>query len=699
MRTRFRPDIEGLRAVAVLLPVITHVFGVLPGGVLGVDVFFVLSGFLITGLLLHDVERNGRVRLGAFVVRRIRRLAPLSVTVVVVTVVVLAPIVLSSARAALFQNALAALTGVENWHLQRSFTNYQAAGDGASPLQHYWSLAVEEQFYLVLPLVVAGCAVVARLFRRPRAAATLVAIAISGAVLLSVVYCLWRVQVNPAALYVDTFGRVWELGAGALAALIAPRVANVPRPVANGAFVFGLAAVVGSAFLVSDERLVPWPGAVPAVVGVLCIVLLGHRASVGVGFVLTNVVSRFVGRISFALYLWHFPVVVGVRIVWGAGPVQAWAALAVAVLLAVASHRWIEVPVRRSRWLSSIEHGGSAARRTAARIASPVLAGAVLLSIASQYSVPVVRDELALAQRLAPSAEQSIGERFEPGTLDAALREHGAEAFDPGAIDAATIVRSRTELRGCFTSPELGIAPKVCSDGASGASRHALIIGDSTAAAWSDNVRAALPRDEWRLSVISNSACPVVDVAADVWSGSPEKRIACDDRRARTIAEVADLAPDLVIVSTQENAMDDLSSGATGAQAAAEWREGAERLLEGLAGRTGSVVFLTPPPTAADPAACATLITGLAGCSPTIRQTAELRVAAEQEAAAVARESGADVRVIDTLDWFCDADGRCPAVIDGTVVRMDATHIAHGMAMRLVDLVADELNGGRAGRS
>lgn len=691
MRTRFRGDIEGLRAVAVALPVLTHAFGILPGGVLGVDVFFVLSGFLITGLLLRDVERTGTVRLGAFAVRRIRRLAPLAVTVVVVTVAITAPMLFAPGRAALFQNALASLTGVENWHLMRAQTDYAAATDGASPLQNYWSLGVEEQFYVALPMLIGLCALVARVCGRPKLVRVFVTIVIALGVVGSIAYCVVRVQSNPGALYLDTVGRVWELGLGGLAALAMPFFRNVPRPIASFGFVLGLVAIVGSAVVLQDEHLVPWPGALPAVLGTVLIALLGARASGAVTVVVTNPVSRYVGRISFALYLWHFPVIVVGGLLFGFGVLQSVVAVLVSIVLAVLSHHWIEAPVRDSGWLRSLERPTIRPRRVVAVLVAPVLAVGVIAAAAVQWKAPLAFDASTLAGRLVPaSAAAATGDmRFDAASIRAALAAADTTHVDAATIDALVAPRDRSSISACVVDTTADADPTVCDATEPGAQHEAWLIGDSTAAAWADSVRAALGSD-WDLHVVSNAACPVVDVRVRNWTGDPAFPAECAARSAATIDRVVAVEPDLVIVSSTDRILELLDSGATGSRAGDEWRAGTARLLDDLAGRADRVAFLSPPPTGANLTECATVPTGLAECGGETGERTAVRVAAEE--AAVEASADPTVAVVDTREWFCRADGSCPPVIDGTAVLSDGKHLSHEMGQRVSGLVARALD-------
>ncbi|MCW2614273.1 MAG: acyltransferase 3, partial [Frankiales bacterium] len=342
----FRPDVEGLRAVAVLLVVAGHVLGDPTGGYVGVDVFFVISGFLITGLLLREHARTGRISLREFYARRVRRLMPAAVLVLAVSNVA-AWLAFAGERAGqTLRDALWSLGFLANVHFSAIGTNYFDEARPPSPVQHYWSLAVEEQYYLVWPWVL--LLLLLALGRRRR----LLVLSVAA---LSAASLVWAVAVtgsDPTAAYFSTPARAWELGAGALLAL-ALQARLLPRlaPRLGAALVWlGLAGIAAAAVLY-DERT-PFPGTAAALpVAATVLVLLGGTAA-GRNPLLVNPIAAYVGRLSYSLYLWHWPVlVVATALVPGRGPLIA-VALTGSLVLAVLGHHLVEEPVRRSGWLS-----------------------------------------------------------------------------------------------------------------------------------------------------------------------------------------------------------------------------------------------------------------------------------------------------------------------------------------------------------
>ncbi|WP_432545379.1 acyltransferase family protein [Kineococcus sp. SYSU DK004] len=359
----FHPDVEGLRAVALFL-VFFSAAGVprLSGGVIGVDAFFVISGFLITGLLVREVERTGTVSLARFYARRARRIIPSAAFVLTATlgaVLVLAP---ELARA-LARDVVAACLQVANWWLLVGDLDELSPQAAASPVKHYWTLAVEEQFYVLWPLLVIAVTALARRRGWPLRRS------LFGALLgLSAVSLAVSALVTPAAEllgYLGTGSRAWQFGAGGLLALAAPRVVvacrapGVRRAVVAAGWAGALALGTSALWVVS----LPYPGTVALVptLGAVAVIAAGC-AGTGrgtVGSVLSHPVLRFCGRLSYVWYLWHLPVV---HLAHEAGVPDAWRVnLVLAVLSglpALATMLLVERPLRFSPLVARSDRRG-----------------------------------------------------------------------------------------------------------------------------------------------------------------------------------------------------------------------------------------------------------------------------------------------------------------------------------------------------
>jgi peptidoglycan/LPS O-acetylase OafA/YrhL len=333
----FRPDIEGLRAVAVVLVVLFHagVPGV-GGGYIGVDVFFVISGFLITSLMLREADAGGRLSLAGFFARRARRILP-AATLVLVTVVLTTYYWLGFLRGdEIAEDAVWATLFASNFRFASEGVDYLASPLAPSPVLHFWSLAVEEQFSVVWPV-----AFVLLLWLGFRWA---LPYWLAGAVVVSFAY---SVSQSGAGSYFSPAGRAWELGAGCLLALAATRLPLIPHRIASVLAGTGLALIVVAA-LTFDE-LTPFPGCAAALPVLATVLVLAGRADA----LLSPRPLVRLGRLSYALYLWHWPVlVIGEQVNGEPLPVPLRVLLVLlSVGLAVVTYACVEEPIRRNRRL------------------------------------------------------------------------------------------------------------------------------------------------------------------------------------------------------------------------------------------------------------------------------------------------------------------------------------------------------------
>ena len=335
---RYRPEVDGLRALAVLPVILFHVNPALvPGGYLGVDIFFVISGFLITGLLFEDMDA-GRYSLARFYERRARRILPALLLVIGVTLVLAWALMLPRGFGTTARSAAAAAAFLSNVFFWQT-TDYFDIDAIAQPLLHTWSLAVEEQFYILFPLLLAA------LWRR--VSARVIVALLVGLLLASLALAVWGSQSHAKVNYYFTFSRFWELLAGSLGALVVRHREVRPSGLLAAA---GLLAVVASMVLFRPGTLHPGLLTVIPVAGALAVLLWGSGETlVGRGLSLRPVVG--IGKISYSLYLWHFPVF-SFAAVQGPVSAEAWnIALQIALTfgLSVASWRWVETPLRHVR--------------------------------------------------------------------------------------------------------------------------------------------------------------------------------------------------------------------------------------------------------------------------------------------------------------------------------------------------------------
>ncbi|GAB3999788.1 hypothetical protein GCM10029992_29600 [Glycomyces albus] len=419
----FRPDIEGLRAIAVGLVVLGHAgFPFLDGGFIGVDVFFVISGFLITSLLLRELSGTGRISVVGFYARRATRLLPMAATVTVATLAA-AWLWLPPARLeSIAGDALASSLYAVNYRLAVEGTDYLNAEQDPSPFQHFWSLAVEEQFYLVWPLLLLAVALLLR--RRPelvRDGLTVVLIAIAGSTFAASAVLT---PDDPVWSYFGLHTRGWELAIGALVAVGASAFARAPRPLAAALMWGGLAAVVWSALAFDESTVFPGTAAAVPVLGTAAAIAGGCASPrLGAGGLLALPAFQVLGRLSYGLYLWHWPILmIGPAALGLEATVRLNLVLAAAALgLTAITHEVIENPVRFAKFFKRLPWRGVGLglALTGSTAALAFAAGSVLAPDATGDGAPVAVPEAATVQELHALIAESVD--YE-GTLRTSLR-------------------------------------------------------------------------------------------------------------------------------------------------------------------------------------------------------------------------------------------------------------------------------------
>ncbi len=350
-----RADIQALRALAVGVVIVNHIWpSRLTGGYVGVDVFFVISGFLITTHLLKELQGGGRIRLIRFYARRMRRLLPAALLVLAVSAVLVWRFLPYPRWEREGQEILSSAFYVENWFLAARSVNYSALNDAASVAQHYWSLSVEEQFYLVWPLLLWG------VWKMTRGRVKMQVIGIALVIVVSLSGCVWYTMADPAPAYFVTPARFWEFGLGGLLALLGltsakHRLISQPTQVIWQILaIAGFGLIAWSAMTYSHVTAFPgWAALVPAVGTALVI----HGGTVVTdtwhGVITSFKPIQYAGDISYSLYLWHWPLICLAPFVLERTP-ERWdkvAIFALSVVLAGLCKRFVEDPGRRWNWL------------------------------------------------------------------------------------------------------------------------------------------------------------------------------------------------------------------------------------------------------------------------------------------------------------------------------------------------------------
>lgn len=432
-----RRDIQGLRALAVLAVIGAHAAGWPRGGFAGVDVFFVISGFVITGMLLREQQESGRVRLSPFYARRARRLLPAAL-VTVGAVVGAAYALFGRVRAEqVMWDGVSALLLVSNWRFTQQGTDYFHASDAVSPLQNFWSLSVEEQFYLVWPgLLIVTLLVIPAVARRGRAAAAVAAGWAVVVIAASFGWALLQGASAPTAAYFSTATRAWEFALGALVAAGVPLLRRLPAAVGALVAWIGVAGVVASLVLI-DTTTVGFPGpwaAAPTLATALALAG-GVTAPPRVMLPWTNPVAVVVGNASYSLYLWHFPVVVFAAALLPASPWSLPLTLGIVAVIGFASYAIIEQPLRYAPFL-----GGRVPVTAVAEPAEPTVEASDAAALAPPAVAPVVPAVRAPDIATRRPAGWQPGTRYFPGSPRVVAQSPAAEPVEVAAASVPEVL-------------------------------------------------------------------------------------------------------------------------------------------------------------------------------------------------------------------------------------------------------------------
>lgn len=732
-RKGFRGDLEGLRALAVVAVIAEHLTGFPRGGFVGVDVFFVLSGFLITGIMLREYAATGGVSFSDFYRRRIRRILPVATLVLVVTVAASYGVFRAARANAIFHDALWAALFAGNWQQAISGNDYMAAGSSKSPLEHFWSLGVEEQFYLLWPVVLTLLLwLSAKAQVRGQARVRLVAAGLTLLVIASFAYSVWQSATNPAVAYFDTFGRAWELGAGALLAafmVLLPRLERLTLGLRFILAVVGLGAIVLSMIVFGPNTTFPGPWALLPVLGTLAVIMAGagkpglHYLR-GIG-ILTNPATRYLGRISFSLYLWHFPVIIIFQALMPHGGAPFYV-LTIALTLGLSwlSYRYVEDPVRRSRWLESSYDG--AGRRFAQPNKGPSRAvglgvfAAVVLLVATGMIVsstravepPVASNGFSKIALPTPASRQTPSPTT-PGSALSVLASPGAQSAQTEMIRSALATKKWPALNpglDQFSDDGAAVkAPQWIKDGCLGGQptakssnleentsdcvfgdphgTHTLIVyGDSVAISYVPGILEAVKGQGWKVRVLTVAGCPVAEVDQTSIGGAPFPE--CNTFRDWAIGQINQSGADLVVVSEFRNDLV-LTSKHTGAPADAERAAGYQKTLTKLARIDVPMLFLPAPPEGKILASCATTLSTPADCQAETTPLYQRNLGIQK--VSVAGYAGPRALLVDTTAWFCEAN-ICPAFIGTTPMHADEFHLTAAGSQELAPLLADSIN-------
>ena len=680
----FRPDIQGLRAIAVGLVLLYHA-GVtwLPGGYVGVDVFFVISGFLITGMLVRQSLEKGRIDLADFYARRIRRILP-AATIVLVFVAVFTLVLLPRTRwESIGTEIVGSALYLVNWVFADG-TDYLDAGSAASPLQHFWTLAVEEQFYIVWPALLIGLLWLAHLGTKHPAdqdaqsarIQRFLQIGVGLVIVPSFIWSIYYTQTNPAPAYFVTTTRLWELAIGAAIAIFVVYLEKLPHQLGYILQGGGLVAILAAGLFYSDATSFPGYAALLPTLGAAAVIIGGMsgRATEGFAVVLNVRPMRWVGDLSYSLYLWHWPLIVFATYFFD-GTLPVWAGLIVVVLAVVPSwlsYRYVEQPFRD--WQRLKEKSVRALRAGASLMVATAACGLIIL-----FSSHV----LAQQNTSTTAGDGPQGAEIVEAEPDAVEPVKQAESINPDVTEAQEDLAVAYE-DGCHVDQvESGV--KSCVYGNEDSDYVVAVVGDSHATHWVPALEKIAEENDWRLETYTKSACALSTVAVNYQGSFYES---CYDWNQQVMEELVGAdAPDHVIVSAASYPAAESSDVPDGVNTG--------KISEGLGDAwtklqddgVGVTAILDTPRLDLDVPECvAENPEDLTECSE--KRSDALEASAHEDMQQAAETS--DTEAVDLTDMFCSSDS-CSAVIGDVLVWRDQHHMTATYSESLTSSLQREL--------
>ncbi|THV37023.1 acyltransferase family protein [Glycomyces buryatensis] len=679
--SHWRPDIEGLRAVAVGAVIAAHIgFFHSAGGYVGVDVFFVISGFLITSLLLREILKTGRVSITGFYARRAVRLLPAAATVLLATLIATWIWLPRTRLQDIAADAATAALNVINLRLAQTNTDYLNSDVDPSPLQHFWSLAVEEQFYLVWPLILLAIALITtklysgKYMRKgllEKRRKWVIALFLIATAVVSFYLSATQTASEPEWSYFGIHTRAWELAVGALIAVGANRLARVPGALAALASWAGLAIIVASVFLLDDHTVFPGYAAALPVAGTAMVIAAGcvpHRF--GAQMLLGIAPAQYIGKVSYGLYLWHWPLImIGPAALGIEEPrLRHYIMLmGVAFILTVATFYLVEQPVRTRKRLVQVPSRALA------------VGGALMcVSLAASF--------VAITQ---PTQDLDAGEAEAITGNDTTVWQLLNDSSDvqdvpinlQPSLDEARDDKPFSYAEGCMTMEGGTDLAEDCWFGDPDGDKTLVMYGDSHIAQWFPPLNQLAQASGWKMLVLTKAACsiPEIEENNDDRGG---RYTECEEWREKALTEIEDLDPDMVIASNSDDKQ------VIGDDPDQEWVDGwvetTERLLDVtkdvyVIGDTAWGVGNVPDCLSEHP-------DDATECVNNLDDAIKFPERREEAMAAVA-DTGATY--VDPIPWICDTEaGKCPVVVGNLLVYRDSNHLSSSFSAELAPQLA-----------
>ena len=657
-RAEFRKDLQGLRAIAVLFVLFFHAGAPgFNGGFIGVDIFFVLSGFLITGNLLREVISTGTVSLKNFYAKRIRRLLPASLLVLFFTLLTcflfLPPVLIPN----FVGDITSAVLYVSNMSFATQATDYFASGSTPSPVLHFWSLGVEEQFYIFWPMVVL------LLTKSKLHARHSVRVFASVTFIISLSFAVWLLPRSQPWAFFSLPTRAWELALGAIFATIVSHVPKIDKKLINIVGFIGLLLVIFSGFFIRTANQFPGLLALVPTVGAGLIIISGaHKGKTLTSDLLSVAPMQYIGRISYSLYLWHWPIFVIPAIIVGhslSWPIRIFLFL-FTFIAASLSEKFIEKPFKAGFLTYLIP------RRT-----FHIMLISMVLIITSAFTFRYESLHGFKPFRLFTSSSAqlpAVQSGIRPMTIDHPV----PKKLRPSLFKAKTD-RSINYVDHCHTQLNMPASTARCLYGDLASKRTIVLFGDSHALAWFPAVNKIAKLNHWKLYSQTMSSCGPADIPA--WSPSTNSLMQnCPIWRNAAIKKIIASHPLFVLIGGTRG-FETLNSQGVVASAPDNhliWEAGVKRNIDKFKSAGIKVIMLSDVPVAnGDPVVCLSAHpdSSIACANPVSKAIDIGWLETERK---VAKDEG--IALIEAQMWVCPTEP-CPVIIKNTLVYFDPGHM------------------------
>lgn len=652
---RFRPEIQGLRALACVLVVVYHVWlGRISGGV---DAFFLISGFLVTGQL-YRASLRGKIDYRPMWGRMIKRLFPAALAVLLLVVAASTVLLPQNRWFQTIKEVVASALYVENWQLAADSTDYFAQHDSASVVQHFWSLSIQGQFYLVWPLLVGLVLLVARRTRRNVRPMLLTVLGLVFAA--SLAYSVWLTSVDQPLAYFDSLTRIWEFALGGLLALLLEMV-SLPRAVRVVLGWAGVAGLISCGLVLQVGTVFPGYLALWPTLSATLVILAGDTAfKGGADRFLSSRPLKYLGDLSYSLYLWHWPVLVFYLVLRDRQEVGLRGGaviIALAFVLAVLTHHLVEKPVR----VSAI---GVRTRWGAYRFGVVTLAAVLAATGAWQWTSVEQAGDYSIA----------VNDPDHPGALAHTDGFTYWGAADAGLVPSFVAVSQDwvgIDPARCGPSPRNADLEICTSETAAPPARRIAVVGDSHSAQFLGALLPVAEQRNWEVTSILRGGCPF-STDSDAVPGDQ----GCIDWNGAVVDEILTTRPDAVLTIGTRDVRPGVEERVP-AGYIAQWRKVDEEGIPVLAIRDN-------PRFTQSPSACVELHGAVAPeCTTPRYDLYAVRPPYEE-----LPDLPPNVRFLDFSDYFCTAEV-CPPVIGNVLVYVDDNHVS-GTYMSTMSSIADK---------